>query len=173
MKNGIVGLEQNSHLIDIHLLAQFIEEKLLKVNKNNVGPILNMAMAKTKLQLPKGLALNSEKKMDPKKKAILIAQNMLFFAAQMSKKKYFEEIISYFNNMLAHSHPLTIVVSKDDIIYHLVLKELPPKSIGQFFYQKFVEMVKKGEYEPSKAMEKMKIGESSSKNEHDAGSNSA
>jgi hypothetical protein len=155
--------QQNKYLADINwLAAKFIEEKLAEMNAT--GPILNMAMAMEKEELPKELALNG-REMDPKKMAILIAQNMLFIAAQIGK-------IYNFENAIAATYiDVPFESDKDVRLHDMVLKKLPPKSIGQFFYQKYVEMIENGEY-ISKDMEKMNIGESSTKGEHGSGSSS-
>jgi hypothetical protein len=154
----IEKLHFNIILADIHFLAQLIEEKLSEINKENESPILNMVMAKEKAELPKELALN-DKEMDPKKMAILIAQNMLFIAAQIGKMHNFEKAIqtTLENYAFTNSHP--------EMRFHeIVLKELPTESISQFFYKKYVEMIKEGQYES--LMKKRKIGETSSKSEH-------
>lgn len=146
---------QHYYLADIYWLTMFIQGKIEEYETKNATSVLipNMAIAMEMDKLPNELELKNLDKVEPKEKAILIAQNLLFIAAQLDK---FHNLQNAADNTLMD---IPFMSAKDSRLNEMIKKKLLPQNVVQFFLQKYEVWIIAEKHELSKKMEQLKIEE--------------
>lgn len=167
-------MQRSLHLADIHWLSEYITEMLRKMNidadeaeEGDTLPFLSMAEARKKEELPKDMEFRKGKEMDdPREMFHLIGENLLFIVAQMDRMHNFKQVMDLIRIVRpGESH-------KNLKLFEMVDMNMPPQQIGTFFYEEYSRMFKKGKRGGdelsiiAEGIEKMKIGDASSKRGH-------